>query len=94
MVKSIKQIVSVQVPEHKFTDAQLAKGVRVIFSERGNSVSSRVKEGQQATGEVGVDGAPQKIQVKALREFYFEEGELQAPSSFETTSEERSSGFP
>jgi hypothetical protein len=88
------QIFSVQIPDHQFTDAQLGKGVRVVFSERANSVPSRIKEGEQAAGEISVGDAPQKIQVKALREFYFEEGELQAPSVFETTSEERSAGFP
>src|SRR5215210_6440318 len=46
------QIVSVQVPDHKFTEAQLAQGVRVVFPQRGNSVPSRIKKGQQATGEV------------------------------------------
>lgn len=88
------QIVSVQLPDHQFTDAQLSKGVRVVFSERDNSIPSRIKEGEQAAGEIIVGSAPQKIQVKALREFYFEEGELQAPSNFDTTSEERSAGFP
>ena len=88
------QVVSVQVPDHQFTDAQLSKGVRVVFSARGNSIASRMKEGQQDAGEISVGGAPQKIQVKALREFYFEEGELQVPPSFSSTTEERSAGFP
>lgn len=88
------QIVSVQLPDHKFTDAQLAKGVRVVFSERENSLLSRIKEGQQAAGEISIGGAAKKIQVTASREFYFEEGELQAPSVFETTAEEGSAGFP
>lgn len=88
------QVISVQVPDHQFTDAQLSKGVRVVFSARGNSIASRMKEGQQDAGEISVGGAPQKVQVKALREFYFEEGELRVPPSFSSTAQERSAGFP
>ena len=88
------QVISVQVPDHQFTDAQLSKGVRVVFSARGNSIASRMKEGQQDAGEISVGGVPQKIQVKALREFYFEEGELRVPPSFDSTAEELSARFP
>jgi len=88
------QIFSVQVPEHQFTDAQLGKGVRVVFPDRENSVPSRIREGQEAAGEISVGGAAKRIQVKASREFYFEEGELRVPAAFGTTAEERSAGFP
>ena len=89
------QIVAVELPGHKFTDAQLGKGVRVVFTDRENSVASRLKEGEQAAGEIGAGSAPkQKIQVKASREMFFEEGELRAPPNFDTTDEEGSAGFP
>lgn len=89
------QMVAVQLTDQKLTDAQLDKGVRVVFTERDNSVASRMKEGEQAAGEIGVGRAPrQKIQVKASREIFFEEGELQVPPNFDTTEEEGSAGFP
>ena len=88
------QIFSVEVPDHQFTDAQLGKGVRLVFPERENSVPSRIREGQQAAGEISVGGAPKRIQVKASREFYFEEGELRVPPAFGATAEERAAGFP
>jgi hypothetical protein len=89
------QMVAVELPGHKFTDAQLGKGVRVVFTDRENSVASRLKEGEQAAGEIGGGRAPkQKIQVKASRVIFFEEGELQVPPNFDTTDEEGSAGFP
>ena len=89
------QVVAVELPGHKFTDAQLGKGVRVVFTDRENSVASRLKEGEQAAGEIGAGRAPkQKIQVKASREIFFEEGELQTPPNPDTTDEEGSAGFP
>ena len=89
------QMVAVELPGHKFTDAQLGKGVRVVFTDRENSVASRLKEGEEAAGEVGAGRAPkQKIQVKAAREIFFEEGELRVPPAFDTTDEEDSAGFP
>jgi hypothetical protein len=88
------QIVSVQLTDQKLTDEQLAKGVRVVLADRGNSATSRIKEGQQAAGEINVGGTAKKLQVKVLREFYFEEGELRVPFSMDSTAEERSAGFP
>jgi hypothetical protein len=89
------QMVAVELPGHKFTDAQLGKGVRVVFNDRENSVAARLKEGDEAAGEAGAGRAPkQKIQVKAAREIFFEEGELRAPPNFDTTDEEGAAGFP
>ena len=89
------QTVAVELPGHKLTDAQLGKGVRVVFNDRENSVASRLKEGEQAAGEIGAGRAPrQKIQVKASKEIFFEEGELRVPPSFDTTDGEGSAGFP
>jgi hypothetical protein len=89
------QMVAVELPGHEFTDAQLGKGVRVVFNDRENSVASRLKEGDEAAGEIGAARAPkQKIRVKASREIFFEEGELRAPPNFDTTDEEGSAGFP
>jgi hypothetical protein len=34
-----------------------------------------------------------KLTIQAVREFYFEEGELMMPATFDDTAEERKSGF-
>jgi hypothetical protein len=36
---------------------------------------------------------PAGLQVQAGMEFYFEEGELRIPATFDTTAEEKSSSF-
>jgi hypothetical protein len=50
----------------------------------------RLKEGEQAAAQLS-DG--RKLSVRAIREFYFEEGELSMPATFDTTPEEQKSGF-
>ena len=90
------QILAVKVTGHQFTNAELAKGVPVVFPGTTNAAASRLKEKQQVAGEIKVDNvsAPKKIQVEVNREFYFEEGELRVPPDFETTSAEKQAGFP
>jgi len=89
-------IVSVKIIDHKFTNAELAKGVTVVFPGNTNAVASRLREKQRVVGEIKIDNAaaPKKIQVEVSREFYFEEGELRIPADFNTTSAEKQAGFP
>lgn len=89
------QVVSVKVPNHKFNEEELAKGIRVVFRGTANTPSLRLKEKQQAEGELNFVGniAPQKVKVTINREFYFEEGELRTPPKFGTTPEEKKTGF-
>jgi hypothetical protein len=88
------QIVSVKVTDHAFTDDELSRGVRITIPGRQNAPSSRIKEGQEAKGETpGAGGAKQSLTLEAGTEFYFEEGELRMPPSFDVTEEERKAGF-
>jgi hypothetical protein len=90
------QILAVKVTDHKFTNEELAKGIRVVFPGTTNAAASRLREKQRVAGEMKVDNvpAPKKIQVEVNREFYFEEGELRVPPDFKTTSAEKRAGFP
>jgi hypothetical protein len=73
----------------------LAKGIKVVFRGTTNTPSLRLKEKQQAEGELNFVGniAPQKVKVTVNKEFYFEEGELRTPPKFGTTPEEKKTGF-
>lgn len=90
------QILAVKITGHKFTNAELAKGVPVVFPGNTNAVASRLREKQRVAGEIKIAhaAAPKRIQVEVHREFYFEEGELRVPAAFNTTSAEKQAGFP
>jgi hypothetical protein len=88
------QIISVKIAGQSFTDEQLAKGMHVIFSNRGNTAVERLKENDNLSGQFQLaGGTPQTLSVAAVREFYFEEGELAVPPNFDPTAEEKKSGF-
>ena len=90
------QILVVKITDHEFTNDELAKGVPVVFPGTTNAAASRLRGKQQVAGEikVGQAPAPKMIQVEVSRELYFEEGELQVPPDFTTTSVEQEAGFP
>ena len=88
------QIISIKTPGQTFTDEDLAKGMRIEFSNRGNTSKERLKEKVKAPGLLHIPGgASQTVPVETVREFYFEEGELFVPPTFEATPEEKKSGF-
>jgi hypothetical protein len=90
------QVLAVSLAGHRFTDEELSKGLRLVFN-RSNSISQRLLEKQEAVAEVrpnAGNSAPVRVKVKALTEYYFEEGELRAPANFQTTAAEKAAGFP
>jgi hypothetical protein len=88
------QIISIKTPGQPFTDKDLAKGMRIEFSNRANTSKERLKEKVKALGRLHIPGgAPQTVRVETVREFYFEEGELFLPPTFDATPEEKKSGF-
>ena len=84
------QILSVEVSGADLTDEQLSSAILIRVPDRKNSPSDRIKEDQQVTAELP-GGA--KLKIHALREFYFEEGELLIPATFDPTPEESKAGF-
>ena len=88
------QIISIKTPGQTFTDEDLAKGMHIEFSDRSNTSKERLKEKVKASGSLRIPGGtPQNVAVETVREFYFEEGELFLPPTFEATPEEKKSGF-
>jgi hypothetical protein len=69
----------------------LARGVRVAVTDRRNASAERLRERQRvaATLRIGDAAAGQPVQLVAGREFYFEEGELMVPPTFDPTAEEK-----
>jgi hypothetical protein len=84
------QILSVEVSGADMPDEVLSSAVRVQISDRKNSSSDRIQEKQQVTGETSTGT---KLTIRAIREFYFEEGELRMPATFRPTPEEIKAGF-
>jgi hypothetical protein len=89
------QIISVKIDGHKFTEQELLTGVEVVFLERPNTATARLKEKEKLKGRGHVTGAHQflNLNVEGIREFYFEESELDAKGTMGTTAEEKKAGF-
>jgi hypothetical protein len=89
------QLLSVTIADRKFSDEQLSRGLRVVVSGRANTAPVRLKEGETAEAAVAIpnEPSPVKIGLRGVREFYFEEGELLIPPTFDPTPEEKKSGF-
>jgi hypothetical protein len=84
------QILSVNVSGLTLTDNELGIAIRIAIPLKKNSPADRLKEGEQAAAEIS---GGRKLSVRAIREFYFEEGELRMPATFGTTPEEKKAGF-
>ena len=90
------QVLSVKSVKPALTDAELARGVTVVFPGTENTAAGRLGITKVA-GEATLAGSPavhKKIQVDVGRELYFEQGELNEPASFDSTPEEEKAGFP
>jgi hypothetical protein len=89
------QIISVKISGQQFTDEQLAGGVIVNFPGRLNTAKTRLKEKQKASAAFQMAGSTKSkpLQMEAIKEFYFEEGELRTNATFNPTAEEKNSGF-
>jgi hypothetical protein len=89
------QLMSVSLEFRPFSDDELDRGIEVVFRERPDSSASRLRKRETLTGRGHVTGAHQFLDLKVSggTEFYFEEGELFVPPTFEPTKEEQRSGF-
>jgi hypothetical protein len=85
-------VLSARMTGQTYTDTELRQDIRVVFAARKNVASERVRAGQRLDGALRIGGAttaPVRVQVQADVEFYFEEGELLVPATFNPTPEER-----
>lgn len=89
------QMISVKITGQQFSDADLAKGVKVSLAGRANTAKTRLRAGEKANGTTMIAGSTnsQPLQIEAVKEFYFEEGELRLKDTMSPTSEEIRSGF-
>ena len=89
------QVLSIKAEGHEMTAEELDRGVEIVFSDRQNAASQRLREGEALSGRGLVTGAHQflDLHIKADVELYFEEGELLTPPTMDQTPEEKKSGF-
>jgi hypothetical protein len=89
------QIISIKAPGHGLTDAQLSQGLRVVIAGRDNDPLKRLREKDKTTGELQLPGLTARmLPLEVVREFYFEESELDMGGTMGSTQEETRSGFP
>ncbi len=95
--RDFDQVLSVRVAGRALSDADLRHGMRVVVPGRANTVEERLQAGEDVTGELQGTGeqavAPAPIQLEAVAEIYFEEGELRRPATFAPTEAELATGF-
>ena len=84
------QIISVTVSGQTLADNDLASAIRISVPSKKNTSADRLKAGEQAAVEMP---GGKRLSVSVVREFYFEEGELLIPATFDTTPEEKKAGF-
>jgi hypothetical protein len=92
------QILSVKLIGRQPTITELNRGIKILVEGRGNTPLERLKPGQQpqrarAEFMLPTRALPFDVQVQPDVEYYFEEGELAMPPTFEQTEEERRSSF-
>ena len=89
------QILAVKIPDHQFSDEQLAGGVPVAIPGALNSAATRLKGKQKAVADIFRGGrGVATVHLNVGTELYFEDGELQIPPVFKQTPAERKAGFP
>ena len=79
------QMLSVQVGNHHFADEDLRQGVRVVFSGRANTITNKIKEGEQLLGKAQLVGQDPSgsvdLMLAAGIELYFETEDLAVPNT-------------
>ena len=86
------QVLAVKVTGVELTAKHLATDLRVAIPSRKNLVSERLREKErvEATLRIGPPGsATSTVQLETGLQFYFEEGELLVPPTFDPTPEEK-----
>jgi hypothetical protein len=89
------QIVSVTVKDHRFTDAELDRGVMITIPHRKNAAASRLRTDETVAAAVQRTEAEPllPLSIRVDTEYYFEEGELFVPAKFPPTPLETEAGF-
>ena len=70
------QVLSVRLPGDGIGANELGQGVRVAVPGRPNAIPQRLEGGERVSVEVVGQGSSRQLDVEAVAEVYFEEGEL------------------
>ena len=72
------QVLAIKIGDPPLTEDQLSRGLTVTINDRKNASSQRITQGQKVTGKAHAVGAHEflNLQIQAVTELYFEEGEL------------------
>jgi hypothetical protein len=91
------QILGVMIDGAALAADDLKQGVRVRIPGRANTAHTRIKTGERVSAEAELPGAQVgqslALELEAVTEFYFEEGELRLPMTMRPTPEEIEAGF-
>jgi hypothetical protein len=89
------QVLAIKIDNPQLTEEQLSRGLTVTIADRKNAASQRIAQGQTVAGKGHALGAHEflNLQIQAVTELYFEEGELAVPPNFDQTAEEKKAGF-
>ena len=89
------QVLAIKIGDPPLTEDQLSRGLTVTINDRKNASSQRIIQGQKVTGKAHAVGAHEflNLQIQAVTELYFEEGELTVPPTMDQTPEEKKAGF-
>jgi hypothetical protein len=85
-------VVGITLKGTTLTAKDLAGDLRVVFPDRKNVAAERARESQTLKAVLrrgSESGKDTPIDVQVTRQFYFEEGELLIPHTFDTTAEEK-----
>jgi hypothetical protein len=85
------QMLAVKLSGRQLDDKELGRALRLVVPDRKNVAAQRLKEKQQVQATVAsAAGLPAaKVKVDVGNQYYFEEGELLVPPTFDSTTEER-----
>jgi hypothetical protein len=86
-------VLSVKLPGRELTDKELSGDLRIELPDRKNVAAQRLRENERVPALLRIDGASEasKLELVAGPTFYFEEGELLVPPTFDPTPEEKKS---
>jgi hypothetical protein len=84
------QVLSITFSGSRPSEKELAEELRLVIPGRKNVAADRLREKQAVEALLRIGTAePRKVQIVTGTQFYFEEGELLVPPTFDPTAEER-----
>jgi hypothetical protein len=86
------QTLSARLVDRTLTEEELKGDLRLTLPGRRNGAAQRLREGSEVPAVLKTAAGTSEVKVQAVRQLYFEEGELLVPPTFDPTSEEKADG--